>query len=131
MQHLLIDLPQTVAISTDERAFFVAFGERLAQQRKAQGLTQVQLAEALGVSQQAVTAYENGQRRVPISLLPLLAQTLGTTVEDVIGVQVTRTAGKRGPQKKIQQQLEQIEALPKAKQRVIAQVLDSMLASQR
>jgi putative transposase len=86
MQHLRIDYPPTVAISTDERAFFSAFGERLAQQRKAQGLTQVQLAEALGVSQQAVTAYENGQRRVPISLLPLLARTLGVTVEDLIGV---------------------------------------------
>ncbi len=38
---------------------------------------------------------------------------------------------KRGPQKKIRQQLEQIEALPIAKQRAIAQVLDSMLANQR
>jgi hypothetical protein len=38
-----IDRP-TVAISADERAFFIAFGERIAQQRKAQGLTQVQLA---------------------------------------------------------------------------------------
>ena len=37
---------------------------------------------------------------------------------------------KRGPQKKIRQQLERIEALPIAKQRAIAQVLDSMLANQ-
>lgn len=37
-------------------------------------------------------------------------------------------AGRRGPAPKIQQQLEQVAALPKAKQRVIAQVLDSMLA---
>jgi hypothetical protein len=44
-----------VAISQQERAFFIAFGERLAALRKAQGLTQVQLAGALDVSQQAIT----------------------------------------------------------------------------
>jgi transcriptional regulator with XRE-family HTH domain len=79
------------------------------------------------VSQQAITAYESGQRRVPISLLPLLARTLGTTLEALIGEPSTKATGKRGPAPKIQQQLEQIEALPKAKQRAIAQVLDSML----
>ena len=40
-----------MAISQEERAFFIAFGERLAALRKAQGLTQVQLAERLDVSQ--------------------------------------------------------------------------------
>lgn len=39
------------------------------------------------------------------------------------------TPKKRGPQKKIRQQLELIESLPLAKQRAIAQVLDSVLAA--
>jgi hypothetical protein len=34
---------------------------------------------------------------------------------------------KRGPAPKIQQQLEQIETLPKAKQRVVSQMIDAML----
>lgn len=127
MQHLHIALPPTVAISSDERAFFIAFGERLAQQRKTQGLTQVQLAEALGVSQQAVTAYESGQRRVPISSLPLLAQVLGTTMEALIGASSTRSAGKRGPAPKLQQQLEQVSRLPKAQQKFVSQMLDTVL----
>ena len=130
MQHHLDSTPtRTMAISQEERAFFIAFGERLAGLRKAQGLTQVQLAERLDVSQQAVTAYESGQRRVPISMLPLLADTLGVTVEELIGTPTRRAAGKRGPAPKLQQQLEQLSQLPKAKQRAIAQVLDSMLAS--
>jgi len=41
----------------------------------------------------------------------------------------TRTTRKRGPQPKIAQQLQQIEALPKAKQRAISQVLDSVIAA--
>ncbi len=72
---------------------------------------------------------------VPFDLLagalPTLAEHLGVSVEDLIGTPAAkRSTGKRGPAPKIQQQLQQIEALPKAKQRAIAQVLDSMLANQ-
>ncbi len=91
----------------------------------------MQLAEALGVSQQAVTAYESGQRRVPISLLPLLARTLGVTVEDLIGVQAARSTGKRGPAPKLQQQLERITRLPKAQQRFVMQMIDTVLQQQQ
>ena len=38
-------------------------------------------------------------------------------------------AGKRGPQPKIAQQLERIQALPAAEQRAIVKVLDSVLAA--
>lgn len=62
-------------------------------------------------------------------MLSQLAVALDTTVEDLIGTPAKRGNSKRGPAPKIQQQLQQIEALPKAKQRAIAQVLDSMLAS--
>ena len=128
MQHLQPPTTHPVAISNEERAFFVAFGERLAALRKAGGLTQVQLAERLAVSQQAVTAYESGQRRVPISMLPVLASTLGVSVEELIGSPTSRSAGKRGPAPKLQQQLERIRQLPKARQRVVSEVLDSLIA---
>ena len=87
----------------------------------------MQLAEALGVSQQAVTAYESGQRRVPISLLPTLAHTLGTTLDALIGAPASRRAGKRGPAPKLQQQLEQVSRLPKAQQKFVSQMLDTVL----
>ena len=117
-----------MAISEDDRAFFTQLGTRITRLRKAQGITQVQLAGQLGVSQQTVTAYESGNRRVPISHLPRLAALLGTSIEDLIGTQAKRT-GKRGPAPKLQQQLEQIQALPKAEQRAISRVLDSVLAA--
>jgi transcriptional regulator with XRE-family HTH domain len=127
MHSLHTQASAAVAISKEERSFFVAFGERLAALRKERGITQVQLAETLGVSQQAITAYETGQRRVPISTLPLLADTLDITIEALIGTPAKRSTRKRGPAPKIQQQLEQIGRLPVAKQRAIAQVLDAML----
>jgi hypothetical protein len=63
---------------------------------------------------------------MPISVLPLLAKALGTSIEELIDG--TPKPSKRGPAPKLQQQLERVSVLPKAKQRAIAQVLDSMLA---
>lgn len=63
-------------------------------------------------------------------MLPTVARVLGVSIEELIGMPAKRNTGKRGPQPKIAQQLQQIEALPKAKQRAIVQVLDSMLANQ-
>ena len=90
----------------------------------------MQLADALDVSQQAITAYESGQRRVPISSLPLLASTLGVSVEALIGAPARRGAGKRGPAPKLQQQLERVHALPKAQQKFVMQMLDTVLQQQ-
>lgn len=62
-----------------------------------------------------------------ISLLPLLASTLGVTVEDLIGVPAARGTAKRGPAPKLQQQFERITRLPKAQQRFVMQMIDAML----
>jgi len=51
---------------------------------------------------------------------------LGTSVEALIG-QPTPT-GKRGPAPRIQQQLELVSRLPRAKQKMVSEVLDSLLA---
>lgn len=127
MAHLHSLSPAAVAISDDERAFFIQLGARINRLRKDQGITQVQLAEQLGVSQQTITAYESGRRRVPISNLPRLATMLGASIETLIG-QPTTAASKRGPTPKLLQQLERLHALPKAKQRMVSEVLDSLLA---
>lgn len=123
--------PHGMAISDDERAFFIALGQRIAEQRKARAITQVQLAEQLGISQQAMNSFEKGRRRVPVSLLPVIAQVLDTTLDalvaDATAPALKSAPKKRGPQKKIRQQLEQIEALPVAKQRVVSQMIDAML----
>lgn len=115
-----------VALSKQELDFFARLGARIAHLRKEQGITQVQLAETLGVSQQTITAYEVGRRRIQVSALPTIAQALGITVEALVAE--APKPGKRGPAPKLQQQLERVQALPKARQRVISEVLDSLLA---
>lgn len=116
-----------VALSQSEQAFFIALGARITALRKAHRITQVQLAQTLGVSQQTITAYETGHRRIQVSALPVIAQALRVSVAELIdGHSNTR---KRGPTGKIQQQLEQVQQLPRAKQKLLSDVLDSLLAT--
>ncbi len=109
----------------NKKQFFNDLGARIAELRKSQNITQVQLAETLGVSQQTVTAYEVGRRRMPVSSLPVIARYLGTTVEELIGEKAP--PAKRGPTPKLQQQIERLNTLPKAQQQVVIKMLDGVL----
>jgi transcriptional regulator with XRE-family HTH domain len=121
---------QIVPIGKDEKAFFVQLGARIAALRKDQGITQVQMAALLNVSQQTITAYEAGRRRMPVSSLPVIARYLGVSIEELIGEPPGAAAKKRGPTPKIQQQMERIQQLPKAQQRFVMQMIDTVLAQQ-
>ena len=59
-------------------------GKRIAALRHEKELKQDELAEKLGVSPQAVSKWENDQTCPDISLLPLLAKTLGVSVDELL-----------------------------------------------
>ena len=61
-------------------------GKRIAALRKAKGYTQEQLAEKVGVSAQAVSKWENDISCPDITLLPLLADLFGVSVDELLGV---------------------------------------------
>lgn len=120
--------PTAMAITTEEREFFVTLGERIAQLRKARSMTQTQLAAALGVAQQTLQAYEAGSRRIPVSALPTVARTLAVSLEVLFGEDQHAARARRGPVPKWQQQIEAVSKLPKARQRFVSEVLDTVLA---
>lgn len=113
-------------MTQDEKEFFKAMGARIAQLRKDSGITQVQLAQMMEVSQQTVTSWEVGRRGVPVSAVPSLARALGSTVEALVGQKTAPV--RRGPAPKLQQHMERISQLPKTQQRFVMQVLESVLA---
>jgi transcriptional regulator with XRE-family HTH domain len=114
-------------MTDDETLFFQKLGQRLAELRRERDLTQAQLAEQLGVSQQTVNSFERGRRRVPVSLLPELALILDSSIEDLIG-SAKGAPAKRGPASKIQRQMEEIRRLPRSKQKFVIDMLDAVLA---
>jgi transcriptional regulator with XRE-family HTH domain len=125
MDQLLLE--RFAVMTQDEKQFFRALGARVAELRKEQGITQQQLAELLGVSQQSVAAYEVGRLRIAVSMLPRLAKNLGVSVEALIGEEI-QPAARRGPTPKLAQQMERISRLPRTKQRFVMDVIESVLA---
>jgi len=113
-------------MTQDDKTFFNQLGSKIAVLRKEQGITQVQLAEVLGISQQYMQAFEAGRRKVTSSMLPTLAEVLAVSVEELIGV-ATANNKKRGPAPKLLQQVEQISHLPKAKQKFVMEMLDTVI----
>jgi transcriptional regulator with XRE-family HTH domain len=114
-------------MTPDERTFFLKLGVRIAENRKALGLTQVQLADALGVTQQVVASYEIGRHRIPASFLPRLARALAVSVASLVGEPTPTGQGKRGPTPQLLQQIERIQRLPRPQQRFVMQMIDTAL----
>lgn len=113
-------------MNSDENSYFREMGRRIAKARKELGLTQVQLAETLDIAQQTYACYEIGSRRIPVSLLPTLAQALAMETDVLLGA-TTKAQAKRGPAPKLLQQMERIQRLPKAQQRFVMQMIDTVL----
>ncbi|MFP1133320.1 helix-turn-helix domain-containing protein [Asticcacaulis sp. W401b] len=108
--------------------FAKAMGQRIAAARKYLKLSQVQLAARLDVPQQTLAHYEVGRTRVPIELLPRMAEVLDVSLDELlIGQPAPRNPGKRGPASRLQQQLAAIDAMPKTAQRTIVDVLDALI----
>jgi transcriptional regulator with XRE-family HTH domain len=77
---------QASAHLTDtRREHDLAMGERIRVRRRCLGMTQAQLGEHLGVSQQQIHVYECGGSRLAASMLVEIALRLDTTVADLVG----------------------------------------------
>jgi transcriptional regulator with XRE-family HTH domain len=81
------------SIFTEE---YRALVELLREARQAAGLTQTDLAQALGQSQSFVSKMEVGERRLDVIQLRTVCQALGTT----LGAFVTQLEERLGPQRR-------------------------------
>lgn len=72
------------------------FSERLKDLRKQKGLSQGALSARLGVTQQAVGKWETGRSTPDPATVARLAELLGTTADDLLGVAAQRLGGPVG-----------------------------------
>ncbi|MCZ2076629.1 MAG: helix-turn-helix domain-containing protein [Bryobacterales bacterium] len=101
-------------------------GARLAELRKAAGLSQAQLAKTLGMPQRTLSYYEREADDLPAKMLTDLSRALGVSVTDILQSD-DGTARKRGPKSKIERQLDVVRQLPRGEQQFVSKVLDSIL----
>lgn len=59
-------------------------GDKIRSLRKAANLTQAELGEEVGVSQNAINFFENGLKDPQVKVLARIAKRLGCTVDELI-----------------------------------------------
>jgi transcriptional regulator with XRE-family HTH domain len=99
--------------------------KRLIELRKAEGLTQVQVAEKLGITQGSYAHYERGFRRVPLEMIPKIAAAIGANEVELFGFESPK--GKRGPHSELDKRFEKIRTLPKKEQELAISMLDRII----
>lgn len=114
-------------MNSQDEPFFKALGIRIATARKAQNLTQQQIADRLGIVQQTYAQWETGRARIQVDMLPRLALDLNLTMDELLGVK-TGSRTKPGPANKFEKQIERIRQLPRAKQQILLAMMDAVIA---
>jgi transcriptional regulator with XRE-family HTH domain len=107
-----------------------AQGARLADLRRAAGLTQVELAKLVGETQQNITFWEHSDKPPRSDVLPKLAKVLGVSVEQLLGIS---PIGDRrpGPVGKTQRVFEEVARLPRSQQDKIVEIITALVDQYR
>ncbi len=109
------------------------FGVRLIALRKARGLTQTQLAEAIDSSQRAISHYEAIADHPPAGVLVALAHALGVTTDELLGAKPPPKINSpiADPEaRRYWRRFQQLMQLPEKDQRAVFRLLDTMAKSQ-
>ena len=116
-------------MSPEAQAYYKALGAHIALLRKVKGMTQAELARAIGVSQQAVFAYEIADRRVSVFMLVKLTQVFSTTADKLIGLAPPVRVPKRRLSPRAMRHAERLQALSKTQQRFLIRIIDMLEAA--
>ncbi len=102
------------------------FGDRLAQIRKARGLTQGQLGKAAGVSYRVIAYYEQEDAQPPGAILVDLARTLKVSTDELLGLKPARE--KPSPRTaRLLNRLSRVGQLPRADQQAVLKMVDALV----
>lgn len=106
------------------------YGAHLASLRQSAGLTQQQLADAVGVKQSNIAFWERAAKPPRGEVLPALADALGVTIDQLLAVSSSSSSRRRGPASRLEKLVEQASKLPRRRQQRIADTLEALLAQE-
>lgn len=94
--------------------------------RVAKGLSQAQLGAALGMDRGLIAYYERAAKNPSLDVVEKIAEYFGVTIGELLN-DTTKTRRKPGPPSQFAQLAEQLDKLPRAQQKVVAQMLEGFL----
>ncbi len=106
------------------------FGKRLRTIRLAQGMTQEELGDAVGVSNRVIAYYEADDAQPPGAMLVDLAKKLRISSDELLGLKPIKQ--KTTPKAaRLLKRLQKVETLPAADQRAVLKFVDALVTARR
>jgi len=111
------------------------FGQRLLDLRRQRGLTQVQLAEALGSTQRAISYYETVADYPPAEVVVELARVLEVSTDVLLGVKTPKAQKPAVPHedpetRRLWKRFQRVLELPEKDRRAVIRLVNSLVAAQ-
>lgn len=88
------------------------------------------MAAEIGISQRMMAYYEHPNAQAPAHLLPAMAQTLGVSVEALLGLETSKRRAK-AVDTRMQRRLQQVAHLPAEERRQLLQLVDTFIDRDR
>lgn len=105
-------------------------GRRLAILRNRRGMTQVELASRLDMSQPLLSRYERGELRLHGALVADLAKALGVSSDEVLGLKEPKKQDAL-KDRRLLRLVQQIDILPKREKHTLIKTIDNYLKGSR
>jgi len=108
-----------------------AFGRRLHALRRARGLTQTELADAIGSSQRAISHYETIADYPPAAVIVELARVLHVSTDELLGVKQSKAPKESAAIRRLWRKFQQVLSLPEKDRRAIIRMINSLVSAQQ
>ena len=105
------------------------FGERLVIARQQAGLSQIQVAERLGITQPSYADWERRVVALKPEYLPKLATLLHVSVDYLLGNEAKKPRNS-GPSGRVRRVFEAVSRLPRKQQQKVVEMAEGFLALQ-
>lgn len=124
MRYNLATMPRKVEPTSE-------FGKRLLALRESRGLTQTQLADAIGSSQRAISHYETVAEYPPASVIIDLAKALHVSTDELLGIKKQKQPNEPPETKRLLRRFKKVLELPEKDRRAIFRMINSLVDAQQ
>lgn len=106
----------------------MAFGDRVSQIRRARGLSQIEMANEVGLYQADISDFERGAKWPEVTNLIKMAQVLKTSPDELLGMKRLKTNGQIVENRNVFRRIREIAELPKRDRQALLRMIDNTLS---
>ena len=102
------------------------FGENIAKLRTGRHLTQEELSEQIGISRDMISYLENRAENPTMEQILKFAKFYNVSADELL-YEESEGTNKQGPKSTLQRQFEQLQKLPKSKQKIVSDMIEGVV----